>query len=148
MGIRARVAGFAAAGLLVVAPIVVAQQPAGAATNRSDKSTDFTFGDFQDLNQTCTIAVHGVRDTSTNTARGGSGMLGPGECFDISVSISLDYRDTHGRAQHVQADANDLVNISATDAVSNVKATLTVTFRDCNPGTNATCTATVVAAPK
>ncbi len=152
MGLRARLAGFAGVGVLVVAPILIGQQPAGAAVQHFDKSADFSFGDYQDLLVACEFSVIATFDTTAKTLNVGSTFSGSGslgsECLDATSEFIIDYRDSHGNAQHFEATANSTGHVKASSVASNVKVTLNVHYERCNPGTNVTCTGTVVTAPK
>ncbi len=148
MGIRARIAGFAAAGLLVVAPVLVGQQAAGAAVNSSSNSNDFSFADNQDLVQDCTIIVQAQHDSTAHTLSAQSGLGGNAECFSGFVTITVDYHDARGTALRAESDSTATGSLTLDGVYSNVKVTVKVTFDSCNPHTNATCTGSVATAPK
>ncbi len=134
-----------------VAPILIGQQPAGAAEQHSNKSAEFSVGDYQDLWVDCGFSVLATFDTTAKTLDVGSTFSGSGalgqECLDASSDFIIDYRDTHGNAQRFEALANSTGHIKATNVASNVKVTPHVMYERCNPDTNPTCTGTVVTAP-
>lgn len=138
--------------MLVVAPILIGQQPAGAAVQHFDKSADFSFGDNHDLLVNCGFGVIATFDTTAKTLDVGSTFSGSGslgsECLDATSAFIIDYRDSHGNAQHFEVTANSTGHIKASNVASNVNVTLSVHFQQCNPDTNVTCTGTVVTAPK
>jgi hypothetical protein len=131
---------------------VIGQQPAGAATHHAEKPGSITFGDFTGVNVNCTFDLITNLDVTAKTLTAGADLSGAGavgsECFDVDGELVLDYRDSHGNARHFEADYSGTATVKATGVASNVKVTLIDTFLNCDQGTNATCTATIVVAPK
>ncbi len=128
MGIRARVAGFAGAGLLVVAPFVIGQQPAGAAVIDSSNVALSSFVDSMGGTQNCSAVVLAEHDTTRKTLNVGTQYGGTTGCIDMRFELDIDYRDANGTTQNVAIQDSGTTDVDLTGVVSNVKATYTVTF--------------------
>jgi hypothetical protein len=140
---------MAAAGLAtLIAPVTLAQQPAGAASNTvtGSGSIDFVSYDGQTTEE-CTVSLRATHDTSANvldafTTSSGSG---PACTRDVLFVLTLSMKDENGDLRHATGQAYNSVYVSADHAVSATSATVDAYFNDCS---SSNCHLSVTVSPK
>jgi hypothetical protein len=74
---------------------------------------------------------------------------GTGGCFDnLGADLVVTYKDTKGITQTSEFNSNSLQSVRIGGTATSVRATLTITFFNCDSGRSATCSMAAVAAPK
>jgi hypothetical protein len=151
---RGRRMAMAAAGLATAAaPLVLGQQPAGAAVTTANGGKTWVLvtssGAFVECTATLS-ATHNTDDPNHPRLSFGTGFGGQSAaCFDIETSITATYKDSEGVLRTVD------FSLFAGPTGGNIDGAYTATsvradfhYKDCDPNRNASCDVTVTASPK
>ena len=156
MGRRLHALAMIGAGVpLAIAPWIALGPPAGAAQNTVNANGSLTYMRSSDQAPvTCALGVgatHNTDDALHPFVAVSESAGSPGgdneDCLDrVLFHLVVTYTDTAGDTQRTEVNGFAGANIGG--AKANVHATLSATYLNCDPSTNATCALTVVVAPK
>jgi len=145
---------MAAAGLATaaVAPLVLGQQPAGAAeTNASDQDS-ITFQAFGGATVECTVhltAGHSTANPEQPRVDWSTSMGGDPACRDdFELFTTVRYEDEGGTTRTAQFTSESLSFGSINGAYTGTSVTTLFRFVNCDPDPSAGCDVTLTASPK
>jgi hypothetical protein len=144
---------MAAAGLMTAAPpLFLGQQPAGAAETTDQDSAALTFVTDSGATVTCTGLVSATHDTDVANQpelRFGTGLSGPGSCFEIVfITATASYKDQDGITRTARFVTSDTSSVTIQGAYTNTTVSVNYDWVNCDETQSATCEVTVTASPK
>jgi hypothetical protein len=142
------------AGLMTaVAPFVMAQQPAAAATTTASSHAALTFVDTGGQTVTCTVsddAVHNTDSPNQPYVVVSSGLSGgSSDCFEsVLLTITTSYNDKSGVRRTTTSSAFATSTLKVEGTYPTISTTVTASYFNCDSSRSATCTIATQAAPK
>jgi hypothetical protein len=142
---------MAAAGLMTAAtPLVLGQQPAGAAVTTDDDEAEITF-ETRSGGQTITClaqleVVHDTDDADQPELSVSPSLSGPvAACTDTVTRVTATYKDQDGITRTSTVDGLGAPGLVVQGAYSATSATVHFFYDDCQ---SSTCDVTLTASPK
>jgi hypothetical protein len=150
---RGRHAAMVATGLMTAAtPLVLGQQPAGAAVTSDHDEAEITFvteSGGQEI--TCFADLEAIHDTDQPDQpvfEISPSLSGPqGACIDVVVRITASYKDQDGITRTTTVDGTGAPVIVVQGAYTNTTATVDFSYGDCDTSSSS-CGVILTASPK